>query len=246
MRLNRFYTPDDLPEQSEIWLEGDLANYVGKVLRMKAGQKLHLFNGSGSDLPAEILSVEKKRVQVQTGGWQPVTAEPPFPIHLGQVMSRGDRMDYAVQKAVELGVSEITPLSSQYCEVRLDQSRATKRQHHWQQVAISACEQSGRASVPVVRQVQSLTEWAEHQIGQLKLVLHPPRPGVDAIDLRTLPSPASCTLLIGPEGGLSDAELSSAEQAGFSPLALGPRILRTETAPIAVISVLQWLWGDFR
>ena len=161
-------------------------------------------------------------------------------IELGQVMSRGERMDYAVQKATELGVTRIVPLFSERCEVKLSSERQDKRQQHWQQVAISACEQSGRSRVPEIAQPQPLSQWLTQCHSALKLVLHPDA----AMPLAQRQAPASVALLIGPEGGLGDQEIAQARAAGFDSLQLGPRVLRTETAPVAALAVLQYLWGD--
>jgi len=156
-------------------------------------------------------------------------------------MSRGDRMDYAIQKATEIGVNAITPLSSERCEVKLDLQRLKKRLHHWQQIAISACEQSGRSDVPTIYQPVLLSQWLEQVEAQQKLVLHPH----NTVRLTELATPNSCALLIGPEGGLTDAEVNAAQTQGFQAMLLGPRILRTETAPVASLSLLQHLWGDY-
>ena len=150
-------------------------------------------------------------------------------------------MDYAVQKATELGVHRITPLHSERCEVRLSGERQEKREGRWQQVAISACEQSGRAVVPAVEPIQTLTDWVQGVNAELKLVLH----HHSALPLHQYAAPTSVALLIGPEGGLTEQEVQAAQAAGFMPVAFGVRVFRTETAPVAALSVLQWLWGDF-
>ncbi|TVP93679.1 MAG: 16S rRNA (uracil(1498)-N(3))-methyltransferase, partial [Pseudomonadaceae bacterium] len=168
-------------------------------------------------------------------------AESPLQVHLGQAMSRGERMDWAIQKAVELGVNAITPLFTERCEVKLQGERADKRQAHWQQVAISACEQCGRSQVPVVHPPQALADWLAQLDCELKLVLH----HRTEQPLASLQKPASLGLLIGPEGGLSSEEIQRTEASGFQAVRLGPRVLRTETAPIVALSLAQQLWGDF-
>ncbi|MEL0027548.1 MAG: 16S rRNA (uracil(1498)-N(3))-methyltransferase, partial [Perlucidibaca sp.] len=163
--------------------------------------------------------------------------------HLGQVMSKGDRLDYALQKAVELGVSEITLLSSERCELRLrGEERADKKLAHWQRVMIGACEQSGRDTLPLLHGPMEVGEWQQAVAAEQKWVL---APAVSGGPSASADKPASVALLIGPEGGLSAAEISAAQTAGFNPWQLGPRVLRTETAPVAALAVLQALYGDF-
>ena len=150
-------------------------------------------------------------------------------------------MDYAVQKAVEMGVSEIVPLTTERCDVKLKGDREDKRLRHWQQVAISAAEQCGRARVPDIQPVMTVQQWLEHaRACDLRLVLH----HRTERSLNTLEKPSSIALMIGPEGGLTAEEIALAEDNGFLPVALGPRVLRTETAPVAAIALCQWLWGD--
>ena len=150
-------------------------------------------------------------------------------------------MDYAVQKATEMGVTEITPLFSERCEVKLDPKRLAKRLAHWHQIAISACEQSGRCDVPVIHAPQQLDSWLAAVKADCKLTLHPH----NTVALQDIPTPVSCALLIGPEGGLTENEVDAARQQDFLAICLGPRILRTETAPIASLALLQHLWGDY-
>ncbi len=153
-------------------------------------------------------------------------------------------MDYAVQKSTEMGVTEITPLSSERCELKLSGDRADKRVQHWQQVAISAAEQCGRASVPTIHPIMSVEDWVKQQSGQgLSLVLHH-RDQQHLSEIQT--TPEHVNILIGPEGGLSNSEIDKATSAGFIPSTFGPRVLRTETAPVACLSLLQWLWGDYQ
>lgn len=155
-------------------------------------------------------------------------------------MSRGERMDWAIQKATELGVAQITPLFTERCEVRLNDERAQKRLEHWQQIAISACEQCGRSKVPVIHAPQLLKDWQASVQADLKLVLHPV-----AQSLTQHATPHTLAFLIGPEGGLTEGEVAQAAEYGFQPARLGPRVLRTETAPVVALSVAQQLWGDF-
>lgn len=241
MRVSRFYLDAPLGAGEQA-LEGDLAHYISRVLRLGPGAPVQVFNGSGQEWPGEVLEVSRRQVRLTLAAPIAGLAESPLSIHLGQAMSRGERMDWAIQKAVELGVSQITPLFSERCEVRLQGERADKRQQHWQQIAISACEQCGRSRVPQVHAPVALADWLATLEADLKLVLHH---RTDR-DLCNLPTPGTLALLIGPEGGLSRDEIGQAETSGFTAARFGPRVLRTETAPIVALSVAQQLWGDFR
>ena len=239
MRLSRFFTDTPL-SLGEHELPEAQAHYISRVLRMTEGDALQLFDGSGSEFRGTLLEVGKKRVRVQLDECFAGQVESGLRIHLGQGLSRGERMDWAIQKATELGVSEITPIVSERCEVRLKDERAEKRQMHWQQIAVSACEQCGRSVVPVIHPPMPLAEWLKQTEADLKLVLHPV-----AEPLTSHEKPASLAFLIGPEGGLNDAEVDQAQTAGFHAARRGPRVLRTETAPVVALSVAQQLWGDF-
>ena len=239
MRLSRFFIDAPL-SLGEHPLPEAQAHYIGRVLRMAEGDALQVFDGSGMEFRGTLLEVGKKRVTVRLDERFAGQVESPLQIHLGQGLSRGERMDWAIQKATELGVSEITPIFSERCEVRLKDERADKRLMHWRQVAISACEQCGRSRVPVIHPPLLLADWIKQTQAELKLVLHPV-----AEPLVSHAKPASLAFLIGPEGGLSDAEVEQARGAGFLPARLGPRVLRTETAPVVALAVAQQLWGDF-
>lgn len=239
MRLSRFFVDaplslgrHELPETQ--------AHYMARVLRLAVGDKVQLFDGSGVEFLGELVEVSKKTVFVALHEQIAGLAESPLQLHLGQGLSRGERMDWAIQKATELGANAITPIVSERCEVRLKDERADKRLAHWRQIAISACEQCGRSVLPVIHPPLTLAEWLAHTDAALKLVLHPV-----AEPLTSHEKPASLAFLIGPEGGLSDAEVQQAQKAGFLAARLGPRVLRTETAPVVALSVAQQLWGDF-
>ncbi|WNW12288.1 16S rRNA (uracil(1498)-N(3))-methyltransferase [Pseudomonas sp. DTU_2021_1001937_2_SI_NGA_ILE_001] len=238
MRLSRFFIDAPL-SLGEHTLPEAQAHYIGRVLRMSEGQALQLFDGSGQEYRGTLLEVGKKQVRVQLDEALAGQPESPLRIHLGQGLSRGERMDWAIQKATELGVAQITPIISERCEVRLKDERAEKRQAHWQQIAVSACEQCGRSVVPVIHPPLPLSEWLQRTEADLKLVLHPV-----AEALSSHPAPQRLAFLIGPEGGLSDAEVEQAKAAGYHAARLGPRVLRTETAPVVALSVAQHLWGD--
>jgi 16S rRNA (uracil1498-N3)-methyltransferase len=241
MRIPRIFTDSPLAVGSQCQLDDNAANHVGRVLRMQAGQALLLFNGDGHDYHATITEAGKKHVLVAVTEAAGNETESPLRVVLAQTLSKGDRMDYAVQKAVEMGVSEIVPLTTERCDVKLKGDREDKRLRHWQQVAISAAEQCGRARVPEIQPVMTVQQWLEHaRACDLRLVLH----HRTERSLNTLEKPSSIALMIGPEGGLTAEEIALAESRGFLPVALGPRVLRTETAPVAAIALCQWLWGD--
>ena len=239
MRLSRFFidAPLSLGQQE---LPEAQAHYISRVLRLGVGDAVQLFDGSGLEYRGELIEVGKKSVRVALHEQLDGLAASPLQIHLGQGLSRGERMDWAIQKAVELGVAEITPIVSERCEVRLKDERADKRLAHWRQVAISACEQCGRSRLPLIHAPLTLDDWLAQVEADLKLVLHPV-----AEPLTSHAKPASLAFLIGPEGGLSDAEVDQAVERGFAAARLGPRVLRTETAPVVALSVAQQLWGDF-
>jgi 16S rRNA (uracil1498-N3)-methyltransferase len=207
---------------------------------MGPGATLVLFDGSGGEYPATIVEAGKHCVLVETDAHSPIETESPLRIHLGIAISRGERMDWIVQKATELGISTISPLASERTEVRLQGERAAKKQRHWREIAVSACEQCGRNRLPEIEPLISLPEWVGSVSAQRKFVLHhragPPGQVQD--------DPDSVALLVGPEGGLSAAEIDSAVRCRFAPLRLGPRVMRTETAPLAAIAILQSRWGD--
>lgn len=239
MRLSRLFIDAPL-SLGEHFLPEAQAHYLSRVLRLNVGAGVQLFDGSGLEYQGELTEVGKKQVRVQLSQCLPGQPDSSLNIHLGQGLSRGERMDWAIQKATELGVNAITPIVSERCEVRLSDERADKRLAHWRQIAISACEQCGRSSVPVIHPPQTLNEWLHSTEADLKLVLHPV-----AEPLASHQQPQSLAFLIGPEGGLNDAEVTQAQGAGFHSARLGPRVLRTETAPVVALALAQQLWGDF-
>ncbi|MBJ7551094.1 16S rRNA (uracil(1498)-N(3))-methyltransferase [Marinomonas ostreistagni] len=242
MRIPRIYVDLPLAEHSTIELPDGAFQHCCKVLRLKENHPITLFNGKGGQFKAELVNVQKRSAQVEVGTFEELTNESPLKVTIGQSISRGERMDYAVQKAVEAGVYKIQPLFSERCEVRLNDARLEKRVQHWQQVAISAAEQSGRGIVPEVCFPIELEKWVPDCNDMLKLTLHhhSPRPLSDFAE----PTNKQIALLIGPEGGLSETEVALAKQYGFSAIALGPRVLRTETAPIVALTALNIRWGD--
>ena len=241
MRIPRIYTDQPLDSGANVTLEGGAARHLCSALRMSVGEEITLFNGDGGEFSAALTALGKSQVGVVIGEHREVNRESPLKLHLAIAVSRGERMDWAIQKAVELGVNQITPLLTERCEVKLQGERADKRQAHWQQVAVSACEQCGRSVVPVIHPPVALQDWMASLTSDLKLVLH----HRTEQDLDQLPHPTSLALLIGPEGGLSADEIQQAEAAGFIAARFGPRVLRTETAPVVALSMAQQRWGDF-
>jgi 16S rRNA (uracil1498-N3)-methyltransferase len=239
MRISRLYTTVALTAGHRVELTDTAAHYLANVLRLGPGAVLRLFNGDGGEYEAVIEAVGKQRVTVKLGAVTQPATESALTTVLGIGISRGERMDYAIQKSTELGVSAIVPLFTEHCEVKLQGERLDKRQGHWQQVAISACEQSGRVKVPLVQAPIALADWLPTVATSLRLVLDHEESGA----LGGARPESGVTLLIGPEGGLAAAEITQAKTCGFTGIALGNRVLRTETAPVAALSVLQYLWG---
>ena len=242
MRIPRIYHPESLKNQSTCQLSEDAANHVGRVLRMTEGEQIELFDGSNHIYPAKIIEASKKAVKVEILGCELSDKESNLSIHLGQVISRGDRMEFTIQKSVELGVKTITPLWSERCGVKLNEERQDKKLQQWQKIAIAACEQCGRNEIPEIRPMMKLTDWCKEQDGMLKLNLHP-RAQYTIRQLPNMPK-EGVRLLIGSEGGLSPEEIAMTETEGFTEVLLGKRVLRTETASLAAITALQVCFGD--
>ncbi len=244
MRLNRIFCEGPLNVGGEVRLPSAGAYHVARVLRMREGAPLTVFDGSGGEYQSEISRVEGDAVSVKLMHQTPGTAESPLKITLIQGISRGERMDWTLQKATELGVTAIAPVLTARSVVRLDDKQAAKKQGHWRGIVIGACEQCGRTRVPAVSTPTPLRDYFSNVRKEgMRLVLSPSAPGSLA-GLASLPTKVE--LLIGPEGGLDDDELSAARTAGFTPVRLGPRVLRTETAAVVALSVLQALWGDLQ
>ncbi|MES2356625.1 MAG: 16S rRNA (uracil(1498)-N(3))-methyltransferase [Pseudomonadota bacterium] len=242
MSTPRFYCSSSLTGAVQIQLEPNAARHAAKVLRLRRGDQIVLFDGSGGEYEASIHDVDRYGVVVDVGKFQPVDREPALKICLAQGLATGDKMDTILQKAVELGATYFQPLATRKSVVRLTEERAERRASHWQQVAISACEQCGRNQVPEILAVEEIGEWVSKPMTGLRLMLAPNAPQ----RLVDLPKPTDkVTLLVGPEGGFTDAEVGLALNAGYTPVRLGPRVLRTETAGLATLAAMQSLWGDF-
>lgn len=239
-RIPRFYCPELSSTSALLDLPAAAHRHAVQVLRLKAGASLRLFNGAGLEYEAVLEQVTKKSSSIRLGHKVEINNESSLSMILLQGISRGERMDYALQKAVELGVNSIIPVVTERCNVPLSSGRADKRLAHWQGVMISACEQSGRSVLPKLSQIMTLEQAIESNDEHCCLVLEP----LAVTGFTQLPPQDSVVLLIGPEGGLSDQEIEQANSAGFQSIRFGPRVLRTETATVASLAVIQTMWGD--
>lgn len=246
-RVPRVHVPSRLVAGACLRLPEATGHHLVRVLRLRSGASIVLFDGSGGEHDAIIAGLGRDGVTVAVGRWRAVAREASLAVHLAQGVSSGERMDYTLQKAVELGIAGIEPVVTERSVVRLDAERAPRRHAHWERVCVSACEQSGRDRVPTVQPPCAVADWfaalpARAALFPLRLLLSP-----DAADsLRDLAPPSGAILLLaGPEGGLTPQERANARQCGFRPVRLGPRILRTETAALAALAAMHALWGDF-
>ena len=241
MRTIRIYQPGDYQIGQTITLSETAAQHVGSVLRLTVGAEITLFRGDNHEFAAILSSVQKKHIQVTIRSQTAVNRESPRKIHLAQGIAKGDKMEWIIQKAVELGVTSITPLLSEHCVVRLDAQRLAKKQQQWQAIAISACEQSGRNQIPQIFPACSFEQYLQQNTARYLWMLAPQAQNTwpDIAD-----DAGEIALLIGPEGGFSSQERNLAEQQGVEGIRLGPRVLRTETAAITALGMLQMLYGD--
>ncbi|MDM7859507.1 16S rRNA (uracil(1498)-N(3))-methyltransferase [Alteromonas sp. ASW11-36] len=241
MRIPRFYIAITLAADCEIELPKEVAHYIANVLRLSAEAPIVLFNGDGNEYSATLTSVSKRQAQAYIDAKLSIDVQSNLRIHLGQAVSKGERMDWVLQKATELGVSEITPVITQRCAVKLSPERWQKKSEQWQKIIQSACEQCGRNTLPTLHAPVSTAEWLKAQTSATRIIFDPSE------ELRmanlTLPN-SEVRVFVGPEGGLTEQEVYSAKQIGYLGLSLGPRILRTETAALATISALQAMHGD--
>jgi 16S rRNA (uracil1498-N3)-methyltransferase len=254
MRLTRVFIDGALTPGAIVELARDTASHLAKVLRARSGDEIILFNGDGREFAGTIEAVRGSRVSASIGAARSIDRESPLALTLLQCVPRGDRMDFIVQKATELGVGRIVPVLSQRSVVRLDQTQAASKQAHWRAVAVSACEQCGRNRLPTVDAPQPLLNYLgamnpKETPGLLRLVLEPERAaraprGARVVDIHAAGPVTGADIAIGPEGGFAPEELEAFELSAFSRLELGPRVLRTETAAIAAIVVLQARFGD--
>lgn len=243
MRNIRVYTESPLAVSTTAVLSEEASHHLLRVLRCRRNDQIILFNGLGGSYTGRIVLDSTRLVEVEILGFEPETEEPGLLITLGLGISRSLHMDYAVQKSVELGVHIIVPLFTERSNVKLDQNRARSRMEHWAKIIIHACEQSGRNILPVLDSPRDLNEWVSNCQNPARFVLAPSaRQSLAEVTLNS----REAGILVGPEGGLTDAEVARAEEHGYVPVKLGPRILRTETAAVAALTALQVLWGDLR
>lgn len=240
--MTRLYFPGEIAAHGECRVASVQAHHVIHVLRLQAGDALTLFDGRGAEYVALIKRIDKSGLTLGVSTRREISRESPLTVVLAQGVSSGERMDYTVQKCVELGVTAIQPLLTQRSVVRLTGERADKRVAHWQAVAAAACEQCGRNQVPEVLPVQPLNRWLGAPPQGVRYLLSP-HAGKRLREFAR--PPGTVTLLVGPEGGWNEEETAAAQLAGFAPMALGPRVLRTETAAAAALAAMQALWGDF-
>jgi len=245
MAQTRIFINGKLDSGAQFQLGSEQARYISRVLRLRVGDSLSVFNGDDGEFTASVASIAKNAASLLVESPVETATESPLKVHLVQGISRGDRMDFVIQKATELGVKRITPVLSEYGVVKLDASRTRKRRDHWQGVAESACEQSGRTRPPLIDEPMDLNAWfgAKTSDSDIDLILQP----FATMPLTSVRAPATkVCLLVGPEGGFSDKEYGDASVSGFQAVSLGPRILRTETAAAAALTVVQSMWGDMR
>lgn len=253
MRIPRLYLDQSIIPGQSLQLTADRAHYLLKVLRLEPGRPLVLFNGDGRDYACKVQATHKKTLDVWVESATERASESPLTLHLAQVISKGERMEFTLQKAVELGVTEITPLFSERSDVKLSKERLVKKHQHWQQILHSAAEQSGRARTVPLNPAMALPDFLQELTSKASAVdTHSPGYGLrfilsptgDHPSLSALESCRNALLLVGPEGGFAQEEVAAAEQYGFQGLTLGPRILRTETAALVALSILQHRFGD--
>ncbi|WWO98955.1 MAG: 16S rRNA (uracil(1498)-N(3))-methyltransferase [Candidatus Dasytiphilus stammeri] len=239
MHIPRIYYPQELKLGEEIILKN---HYISNVLRMTPGCKIQLFNGKNILFNAEIMHLDRTQVRIKITNIKEKNCESPLYLHLGQVILRGEKMKFSIQKAVELGINVITPLFSERCGVKLTSVEMIKKKQHWKNIAIAACEQCGRNSIPNIRDIMTLQSWSEESSDSFKINFYPYN---NTTRITMLPCKIKrFRLLIGPEGGISRKEMNMVIRSGFINVCMGPRILRTETATIATIAALQIYFGD--
>jgi 16S rRNA (uracil1498-N3)-methyltransferase len=245
MEENRFYHSEKLELKHVVELIVQTHIHATKVLRLKVGDQFALFNGDGYDYVAKVIELSKHKTSVEIIDRYEVNHESPLKITLAQGLAAGDKMDWIIQKAVELGIQSIQPLLTERSIIKLDRERADKKLEHWRTVAISACEQTGRSIIPDILSPIHLVQWLSNQnqtANSLKLILTPAK----AQNINHLEKPSSpVVFMVGPEGGFSEKEMNLALSSSFVPVNFGKRVLRTETASVVALSIMQNLWGDF-
>jgi 16S rRNA (uracil1498-N3)-methyltransferase len=242
MRLTRVYVDPPVAAGKRLVVEGSAANHITRVLRLRNGDALTVFDGSGGEFGARIEEFRKDSVVVSVADHRPLDRESPLPLTLAQGISRGERMDWIIQKATELGASRIVPLFTQRSVVRLDEKQAERKLQHWRAIAVAACEQCGRNRIPDLAAPMDFFDVLPADSSGVTRLLLSPTGDLRIDDLQDVAK--GITVLIGPEGGLEDVEQEAAIAAGFKAVRLGPRVLRTETAAIAALTIIQRYFGD--
>jgi 16S rRNA (uracil1498-N3)-methyltransferase len=241
MRRIRIYHSGNLSTGLTVMLETNASHHLLQVLRKKVGERFWIFNGNNGEFEALLVSANKKTACIEVGNFHARETESFLSIHLGQAISRGERMDYAIQKATELGVTAITPLITEFVQIQIADNRIDKKIAHWQAIANSAAEQSGRCAIPIIHPPMKWNDWITHQ-NELKIICCPRQQSI----LDATASAKNISIAIGAEGGFSDREVTDAFDNHFTALPLGPRVLRTETATVVALTLLQARFGDLR
>ncbi len=241
MRKHRFYVPQNIILKDVIALPDDISHQISRVLRLRVSDEIYLFNNSGCEFTANIEDITRNHTTVLITSSSETTLESPFKINLGQVIGKGEKIDWVIQKATELGVHSITPLYSSRSMSQPTQDRVIHKTEHWQRIAIAACSQSWRNILPTINPPQDINNWISACSDVNKLILSPYH---SPQRIRDMNIPSSVTILVGPEGGFSEFEVAHAISQQFVPVSLGPRILRTETAGLTAIAILQSMFGD--
>jgi 16S rRNA (uracil1498-N3)-methyltransferase len=244
MRVPRIFSDQDFSVGQNLQLDAFASGHICRVLRMKEGRPLILFNGRGGEYSAVLKRGDPKKALVELVDFDPVERESNLKIHLGLALSRGDRFDWAIQKSVELGVSKVTPLSCARSDHIFDAKRLARKMDHWKKLIVSACEQSGRTRIPDISEPHSCMDWCQREEGAQGYFFVPGKPGIGAYLADTNELVAGINLAIGPEGGFTEEEEGIFCAQDFHAVSLGPRVLRTETAPIVAISLFQNFCGD--
>ncbi len=243
MALTRLFIRSELQSGQSLALDSEQAHYLGRALRLRPGDSLTIFSAQSGEFTATLTSMGKSEAEIAVSSAVATATESLLKVHLVQGVSRGERMDLVVQKATELGVKRISPVLTEYGVVKLEGGRANKRREHWQKIAESACEQSGRTRPPLIDEPLPLKTWFGSKTSETDVDLILKLNADTSMASLKAPTTKVC-LLIGPEGGFSENEYEDAEVSGFKAVSLGPRVLRTETAAIAAITVAESLWGD--
>ena len=241
MRIPRIYTPQTLTCGKLAELEPQASKHIAKVLRLKEDHPIKLFNGLGGEYQATIHSIDKKTVHLSIDSHLPENFESPINTHIAVAVSKGDKMDMIVQKCTELGVTSISPIITERSDVKLDPERWIKKNQHWKNVSISACEQSGRNLIPEIHDIQTFSSWVKNCTDGEKCIFHP----VAEDNFKDVSESRDYFMCFGSEGGFSYNEISDATSSGFKVISMGGRVLRAETAPLSALSIMQAQWGDF-